>query len=135
MCAHAVRVAVQKLDGVAAVDVSLNQGLTTVRFRPDNRVTIEQVRAAIRKKGFTPKAAWVRVAGSLADHQGQPAISLPGTRTLFVLREGSTGAAQLAELRRLAPGARVTIEGQVPEATAKAAGEPLALMVESAVVR
>ena len=130
-----MRVAVQKLGGVEAVEVSLNQGLATVRFRPNNRVTIEQVRAAIRKNGFTPKAAQVRVAGALTAHQGQPALALPETGALYLLREGSRGAAQLAELRRLAPGTRVTIEGQVPESPAKAGHEPLALVVESAVGR
>jgi copper chaperone CopZ len=126
-----VRVAVQKIEGVQSAEVSLNQGLATVRFRPNNVVTIEQVRGAIRKNGFTPKAARVRVTGTLTDHQGQPALALPGTSTLYVLREGSGGAAQVADLRRLALGTRVTIEGEVPESP-KAGVEPLPLLVASA---
>ncbi len=127
-----MRVAVQKLDGVQSADVSLNQGLATVRFKPNSQVTIEQVRTAIRKNGFTPKATQVRVAGTLTDHQGQPALALPGTGAIYRLREGSRGAAPLAGVRRLAPGTRVTIEGQVPESPAKAGEGPLPLLVTSA---
>ena len=131
MCAHAVRVAVQKLDGVETVVVSLNQGLATVRFKPNNRVTVEQVRAAIRKNGFTPKGAEVRVAGTLDDYQGQLAIALPGTGTSFVLREGSRGPS-LVDLRRLPPGTSVTIEGRLAASPAKGSDQPLLLLVESA---
>lgn len=40
--------AVKKLDGVDSVAVSLNEGLAIVRFRPVNRISLEEVREVIR---------------------------------------------------------------------------------------
>jgi copper chaperone CopZ len=47
-------VAVGKIDGVRDVKVSLNEGRATIQFAAANRVSIEQVRKAIRANGFAP---------------------------------------------------------------------------------
>jgi len=65
-CAHAVRVAIQKIEGVASVDVSLQRGHAQVELKPGNRVRIEQLWEAVRKQGLTPKESRVVVVGKLA---------------------------------------------------------------------
>jgi copper chaperone CopZ len=128
-----VRVAIAKLEGVDTVIVSLNQGRATIRFKPQNRVTVEAVRAAIRDNGFTPKAAEVRLSGELTDYQGNPAVALPGTHALYVLSPGPAGGSALAALKDLPRGAAVSVVGEIPASPGKAGREPLPLLVGSLV--
>lgn len=133
MCAHAVRVAIEKLDGVDTVIVSLNEGLATIRFKPKHQVTVEAVRAAIRDNGFTPKAAAVRLTGELTDYQGNPALALPGTDAVYVLSPGPAAGSALAALKDVPRGAFVSVVGEIPASPGKASREPLRLVVRSLV--
>ena len=65
ICAHAVSVAVKKIDGVESVEVTLNRGHAEIKLKPGNRVRIEQIWEAVRKQGLTPKEARVVVRGRL----------------------------------------------------------------------
>ncbi len=114
MCAHAVRVAVKKIEGVEAVEVSLNRGVAVIRFRPDNRVTIEQVRRAIRINGFTPKAADVRVTGTVVAREGRFVLEVPGADSAYALKEAPESHGAVMQLRAVA-GRPLIIEGSVPE--------------------
>ena len=115
MCAHAVRVAVGKIDGVRDVKVSLNEGAAMIQFAPSNRVSIEQVRKAIRSNGFTPRGADVRVAGLLMRQGDTLILRVTGSEDAFVLQDAPAVAGQLATLRKMKPGALLTVNGQVPE--------------------
>ena len=55
----------QKVDGVQLVRVSLKDGTTTLELRPDNRVTIAQLRKVIRNSGFVSKEVQVLARGSV----------------------------------------------------------------------
>lgn len=55
----------RKVDGVDKVDVSLNQGLTTLELKRDNRVTLSQLRAVIKNNGFVSKEAVIVAAGDI----------------------------------------------------------------------
>ncbi|MGH7546787.1 MAG: heavy-metal-associated domain-containing protein [Gemmatimonadales bacterium] len=114
MCAHAVRVAVKKIEGVEAVEVSLNRGVAVIRFRPDNRATIGQVRRAIRTNGFTPKAAEVRIAGTVVEREGRLALEVPGSDSAYVMQEAAESQGAVTQLRAVA-GRPAIIEGSVPE--------------------
>jgi copper chaperone CopZ len=133
VCAHAVRVAIEKLEGVDTVIVSLNQGLATIRFKPNNRVTVEAVRAAIRDNGFTPRAAEVRLSGELTDYRGKPALALPGTDALYVLSPGAADTRALAALPNVPRGAWLSVVGEIPAPPGKGSREPLPLLVQSLV--
>ena len=52
-----MRVAVRKLDGVRSVTVSLNDGYADILLASQNTVTVERIREAIRRNGFTPREA------------------------------------------------------------------------------
>jgi copper chaperone CopZ len=79
VCAHAVRVAIRKLPGVEAVDVSLERALADIRLRPGNTVTLPQLRQIIKNNGFTAKDATITVVGTIIERGGQPAINVTGT--------------------------------------------------------
>jgi copper chaperone CopZ len=64
-CAHAVRVAIEKIEGVVSVEVTLKRGHAEVQLKPGNRVRIEQLWEAVRKQGLTPKETEVVVRGTL----------------------------------------------------------------------
>jgi copper chaperone CopZ len=55
----------RKVDGVQSVQVSLKEGITTLELRPENRVTLAQLRTVIRNNGFVPKEVQVIARGSV----------------------------------------------------------------------
>lgn len=115
-----MRVAVKKIDGVESVDVSLNRGLAVIRFRPEQRVAVQQVREAIRANGFTPKAAQVRVAGRLVKRGDRLALATPGEGDIFLLAAHADPPGR--------EGDEVVVEGLVPE-TKRGTTGPLTLEV------
>jgi copper chaperone CopZ len=81
VCAHAVRVAVQKVDGVESVDISLQRAEADIRLRQGNRVTLEQFRRIVKTNGFAPKEARVTAVGSVRELGGRVAFDVSGTET------------------------------------------------------
>ncbi len=120
-----MRVAVKQIEGVDAVEVSLNRGVVVIRLRPDNRVTLEQAREAIRENGFTPKEADVRARGTVVDDSGYLALVLPGIGAEFRLTADSQAPGMIGDLERVR-GQEVTIEGRVSESP-RGAERPLPL--------
>ncbi len=107
-----MRVAVQKLDGVRSVTVSLNDGYADILLASQNTVTVERIREAIRRNGFTPREARVRVAGTVVREGEQLVLQIPGSGGAFPL----TGSADALEhLARTAGGSPITLDGTVPE--------------------
>ena len=56
----------QKVDGVQTVNVSLKDGLTVLDLRPDNKVTLAQLRKVIKNNGFVSKEAQVTARGAVS---------------------------------------------------------------------
>jgi copper chaperone CopZ len=97
-----VSVALNKLEGVESVKVSLNEGSADVRLKRDNRVTVGQIRDVIRKNGFTPKQSEVRLVGKLTERNGKAALEVVGTDVVYLLAEHPrSGARTLAHIARL----------------------------------
>jgi copper chaperone CopZ len=125
-----VRVAVTKIGGVASAEVSLNRGSVVIRLEPGNRVTLEQVREAIRESGFTPRDAEVRARGTVVAENGQLGLALPGIGVAFRLGADPRAPDIVGELQQLRS-RDVTVEGRVPE-TARGARQPPVLQAHSA---
>jgi copper chaperone CopZ len=79
-----VRVAVQKIDGVESVDVSLEKGSADIRLKPGNRVTMTQLRQVIRKNGYPTKEAQIEARGRIVDRNGEQLFDLLNGSTLRV---------------------------------------------------
>ena len=77
-CAHVVHVALKKLPGVEAVDVSLNKGFASVKLKPGNTLSVPQFWQAIHQNGYTPKNTAVSVRGELSNSQGQMKLKVSG---------------------------------------------------------
>jgi len=71
-----VSVAVQKLDGVESVEVSLEKASADIRLKPGNRVTLPQLRKTIRQSGYPTKDAHVEARGTVVERNGKPALDL-----------------------------------------------------------
>ena len=84
-CAHVVDVALKKVQGVEAVEVSLNKGLATVKLKPGNTVSVPQFWQLLHDKGYTPKATAVSVRGELPEVQGHVQLKVTGTKDMLML--------------------------------------------------
>jgi len=127
-----VRVAVRKLDGVESVEVSLERASADVHLRPENQVTLSQLRKIIKDNGFSPREATVTVVGTLVERGGKPALSLTGSGIVWLLTpaEGENTAYNDALQRiKTAPTAPVEVVGTV--AVLSNANQPEELSVQS----
>ena len=111
MCAHAVRVAVENIEGVEAAEVSLNEGYADITLAPDNTITVERIREVIRKNGFTPREAHVRARGTVVSHANSLAFDVSGSGESFRVTGSDATLAQLTALG----GETVTVEGVITE--------------------
>jgi copper chaperone CopZ len=84
-CAHVVDVALKKVSGVESVEVSLNKGLATVKLKPGNTVSVQQLWELIHKNGYTPKTTTVSVRGEAANVNGTLHLKVSGTKDTLPL--------------------------------------------------
>lgn len=66
-----------------SADVSLNQGLVSIRMAAGNTVRIEQIRKAILNDAFKPRDARVQVIGELFSQNGKLEFKVAGTGEVF----------------------------------------------------
>lgn len=69
-------VAIKKLDGVESVDVSLEKASADIRLKPDNRITLPQLRQIIKNNGYPTKDAQVTARGRIVERNGMPVLDL-----------------------------------------------------------
>jgi len=81
----------QKVEGVEAVEVSLNEGRVRVRLKPGNRVDLERLRQVVADQGFTPREARVTVRGTLETVDGQRVFRVVGPETVYAVRGSDLG--------------------------------------------
>ena len=67
------------------MDVSLKQGLVSIKLVPGNTVRMEQIRKAILDDAFTPKDARVVAIGQLVDQDRVLLFRVAGTNETFPL--------------------------------------------------
>lgn len=104
-CAFGVERGLKKLPGVESVRVSLNEGKTELRLKPNAAVDLEQIRAVIRDNGFTPKAATLTITGTI-ERTGED----------WVLDAGTAGRYRLdPTLVQVAAGQTVTLQAEAAE--------------------
>jgi copper chaperone CopZ len=107
-----VRVSLKSVDGVDAVDVSLDKGLASVKMKTGNAATLKQLQEAITKNGFTMKPSMVSVVGKIVMTNGQPKLQVSDSNELVnLVPDGS----QTANVNAMA-NKRVLVEGTLEEA-------------------
>lgn len=96
---------------MTSAEVSLEEGLVTVRVTPDTRLTIARLRKAIRDRGFSPRGAAVRVSGRLSKTDDGVALSVPESGVTYSTRADEV----ILEKLRKAAGRHVLLEGRIAE--------------------
>jgi copper chaperone CopZ len=64
-----VRTGLEKLEGARKVDVSLEKGSARIELQPGNKVTLEQIQTIVKKNGFSPRSAHLKLSGTTQDKQ------------------------------------------------------------------
>jgi hypothetical protein len=115
----AVRVAVQRLPGVEAVDVSLERAVVDIRLRAGNAITLAQVRGIIKSNGFTSKDAAVTVVGILVERGGNAALEVSGTTVVMSIVADATSPDVFRQVQNLrtTTGRSVELTGTVISTT------------------
>ncbi len=104
----------QKVDGVASVRVSLNDGLTVLELKPGNTVTLVRLREIIRNNGFATRDATDMAVGTIVSTGNDFTFEVGGTAERFP-------ASASTELRaRLKPAAQMLVTGTVDTRDPKA---------------
>jgi copper chaperone CopZ len=105
-----VRVSIQSVSGVASVEVSLENGLASVKLKPGNTVTLKQLQEAITKNGFTMKQSKVVAAGRLIHEGSGSKLLISGSNEVFTLIPESTNTAPIRNTDNT-----VVVEGTISE--------------------
>jgi hypothetical protein len=84
----------QKVNGVSAVRVSLNEGLTVLDLKPGNTVTLARLRDVIRNNGFVTREAQVTAVGTVSSASGSVVFDVAGSQERFTVLAGSGLSAQ-----------------------------------------
>lgn len=85
MCAHAVSVAVEEIEGVESVRVMLEEGLGEIVLEPENTVDPAVFLELVEDNGFTPGEMDVTVTGQLQEEAGRHLILVTGTELVYEL--------------------------------------------------
>ena len=109
-------VAVRKIPGVEAVDVSLTRAVAEIRLAAGNTVTLAQLRQLVKNSGFNSPEAAVTVAGQLSSRGSSSVLTITGTNVVLLLTADASHPAAFEQVRARAaapPSGPVTLEGTV----------------------
>src|SRR6187549_893476 len=87
-CAHAVRVAISKFEGVKDVDVSLQRGHAKVNLKPGNTVELKRVMAAVGHQALEVRHVSIVASGSsISDSKRGWWFVVGGTGERYALKD------------------------------------------------
>lgn len=101
----------EKLPGVESATVKLNEGQAMLQLKPDNRVTIAEVRERVRRNGFTPRDAAVTARVHAVLEGGRLRLRVVGTDDVYDVRATS---GTLERRLRGAAGQTFVVSGTIP---------------------
>src|SRR3954471_18406279 len=73
-----------KLPGVESAEVSLEKASADIRLKPDNRITMPQLRELLKKNGYPTRDAQVEARGRILQRAGQQVLDLLNGATLSI---------------------------------------------------
>lgn len=111
-------VSIQKLEGVRAVKVSLNEGRAAIELEPGNKVTFAEIRERVERNAFTPQGATVTLRARVVAAGDRLRLEVPETKETFEVAATPHGD-KVAELKKHV-GQIVTVEGLIPAPKEKA---------------
>lgn len=102
----------EKLPGVESASVSLNEGQTTIDLKPENTITIGEIRRRVEQNGFTPREARVSARVEVLERDGRLRVKVAGTDESYDLTAATT--AGIVDQLRSRAGRTAAIEGTIP---------------------
>lgn len=51
------------------MEVSLEKGLAKIELKPDNTITLSQIQTVVKRNGFAPKSAQLKLNGKVGSNQ------------------------------------------------------------------
>ena len=57
------------MEGVKNVEVSLEKGLANIQLNQGNQITLSQIQTVVKKNGFSPKRAQLKLKGKISDKE------------------------------------------------------------------
>ena len=109
-CAHAVRVAVEKLPGVEKAEVGLNRGTVSVTLRPGSPLTIARLLDLIKKQGHVTRKVRFTARAHLLDSEQFKRLEILGTGERFQIEPSKTMAEESGGQTH-----RITAEVSIPK--------------------
>src|SRR4051812_42072919 len=76
-----------KLPGVASAEVSLDKASADIRLKPDNRITMPQLRELLKKNGYPTRDAQVEARGRIVDAAGRPVFDFLDGSTMGLVAD------------------------------------------------
>jgi copper chaperone CopZ len=109
ICAHGVRVAFQKVDGVESVELSLERAQADIRLRKDNIVSLDRFRRIVKANGFEPRQATVTALGTVREVGGKLAFEVSGVTPPLIIAPDASAPAAYKQLKSAADGKSTAI--------------------------
>jgi hypothetical protein len=116
-----VRVALLKLAGIESAEVSLTTATADVRLKPDNRITMAQLREVLRKNGYPTRDAQIEARGKIVERGGWRVLDLLNGSAMDLADNPAAAHLPLNQIVEVAAMSRA--DGKTPEKlTVKNAG-------------
>jgi copper chaperone CopZ len=109
ICAHGVRVAFQKVDGVESVELSLERAQADIRLRKDNIASLDRFRRIVKANGFEPRQATVTALGTVREVGGKLAFEVSGVIPPLIIAPDASAPAAYKQLKSAADGKSTAI--------------------------
>jgi len=97
-CNGAMGAAVRKLDGVESVELIADKGTAVIRLKPDNKITLPQLRRVIKSVGYEIKAVDISARGRIVVSAGKPGFDLMNGSVLELAGEPREPADAIVEI-------------------------------------
>ena len=80
-----MRVALEKVEGVESVSVTLKRGVAHLTLKKGNTVKLADLRRIVKEAGYSSRDATVAVVGTVHTGRQGPTLEVLGTREVFDL--------------------------------------------------
>lgn len=77
-----------KLPGVESAEVSLDKASADISLKPDNHITMAQLRDVLKKNGYPTRHAQIEARGRITERGGTLMLDLLNGSTLSIEGEG-----------------------------------------------
>src|SRR4051812_20873002 len=104
----------KKVNGVEKVDVSLNKGNASIKFKPESTAKYDDVRSGIEKNGFVVRDAQITARGTLQKTNGTLQLVVSGSGETFNLAMADTANADLGRNLESRVGQEIVLDATVP---------------------